>query len=97
MIGSDPDDWYVGREAFMIGLKAELDASPSGYTFEILDAKAYVEGSAGWFVGKVKMGGRIPFRWTMVFQNKESRWEITQMHVSIAVPNSGIQQVLESY
>ena len=101
IIGSDPNDWFRGRDAFMNGLKSELNENAGKVTFDITDAKAYAEGSAGWFGGKVSMvfqdGSRIPFRCTLAFHHKDNHWEITQWHFSIAVPNAIIGQVIESY
>ena len=99
-IGSDPNDWYVGKDAFMKQLKAELNEEGQ-VKFEISDTKTYVEGVSGWFGGKVDMvhsnGSRIPFRCTMAFHQKDNLWELTQMHFSIAVPNDFIGQVIGSY
>lgn len=101
IIGSDPNDWYIGKEAFMNGLKSEFNANPQKVTHEISDAEVYVEGVAGWFAGKVSLvlrnGKRIPFRWTLVFHRNDNNWIITQMHASIAIPNAIIWQVVDSY
>jgi len=99
-IGSDPGDWYVGKDAFMKQLKAEFNEG-GHVKFEISDAKTYLEGVSGSFGGKVDMvhanGSRIPFRCTLAFHQKDNHWEITQMHFSIAVPNDFIGQVIGSY
>jgi SnoaL-like protein len=92
MIGSDPDEWYAGRDAIEAmardaggGEGAEMPTSTMD------EIEGYRDGDLGFanVRGTWTMGGTsVPFRLTTVVHLEDGEWKAVQSHASIGVPNS---------
>jgi hypothetical protein len=90
MIGSDPTEWYAGREAIE-GMAREAAAGGSEMPTSTLDEiEGYRDGDLGFanIRGTWTMGGSsVPFRLTTVVHLEDGVWKAVQSHASIGVPN----------
>ncbi len=92
MIGSDPTEWYAGREAIE-GMAREAAAGGGGDmpSSALDEIEGYRDGDLGfanirgtWTIG----GSSVPFRLTTVVHLEDGVWKAVQSHASIGVPNS---------
>jgi len=92
MIGSDPDEWYEGREEIESVMGSMGDAEPSAMPSAALDSvEAYSDGDVGWATvrGTWKIGSSaVQFRMTAVLHREDGQWKNVHTHASIGVPNS---------
>jgi ketosteroid isomerase-like protein len=90
MIGSDPTEWYAGREAIE-GMARDAAAAGSEMPTSAIDEiEGYREGDLGFanIRGTWSMGGSsVPFRLTTVVHLEDGAWKAVQSHASIGVPN----------
>jgi ketosteroid isomerase-like protein len=91
VIGSDPDEWWVGYEAFARAHKAQFQEMAGDYKIKAGELNAFVEGTVGW-VGdrptiQLPTGQNLPIRVTAVFHQEDGVWKIVQHHVSVGAPN----------
>jgi hypothetical protein len=90
-IGSDPNEWWEGFEAFVEAMRAQSEAMGE---MQIVagQLQAYREGSVGWSIDRDALfrlpdGTEIPFRNTCVFVEEDGEWKLIHGHTSIGVGN----------
>jgi SnoaL-like domain len=90
-IGSDPNEWWEGLEAFVEALRAQLEAMGE---MQIVSGQlqAYREGNFGWSMDRDALfrlpdGTEIPFLNTCVFLQEDGEWKLIHGHTSIGVRN----------
>jgi hypothetical protein len=90
LIGSDPDELWVGHDTISEIWEAQLDEVGS-IGVEDADPVGYARGDVGWMSDRptLVVGGemRIPLRITGVFERDGGTWRVAQWHVSIGVSN----------
>jgi len=91
MIGTDPEEWWVGRETILDRWRNQLDEM-AGFRLEPgAEIRAFSEGDVGWFADQPSFvapdGSRVPGRFTAVVHREAGSWRIVQGHASIGVPN----------
>jgi hypothetical protein len=93
VIGSDPDEWWVGYDRINAVYQAQL-REMGGVSVVGSDPQAYRHGDAGWVADRPKFrlpdGSEIPIRITMVFAREGEDWKLVQQHISIGVPNQEV-------
>jgi ketosteroid isomerase-like protein len=90
VIGTDPDEWWQGRQAIAQAFGAQSEAMEGGFNVEPGDIVGYALGDVGWFSARsafVVEQGKVPFRHTGVLVRDGGGWKTAQSHVSIGVPN----------
>ena len=90
-IGSDPNEWWEGLEAFVEAMRAQSEAM-EGMQIVSGQLQAYREGSVGWSIDRDALfrlpdGTEIPFRNTCVFHQEDGEWKLIHGHTSIGVRN----------
>ena len=90
-IGSDPNEWWEGFEAFVEAMRAQSEAM-GGMQIVSGQLQAYREGSGGWSIDRDALfrlpeGTEIPFRNTCVFHQEDGEWKLIHGHTSIGVRN----------
>jgi hypothetical protein len=93
-VGSDPNDWWEGFEAFVEALRAESEAL-GGMQIVAGQLQAYREGNVGWSIDRDALfrlpdGTEIPFRNTYVFVQEDGEWKLIHGHTSIGVRNEEV-------
>lgn len=97
LIGTDPDEWWVGHETLQRLFEAGAQAEGGGEILLPGEVSAFVEGAAGWAADpgariQTPSGKIIPVRITTVFQQEGGEWKVVQQHISIAIPNDEAYQ-----
>jgi hypothetical protein len=94
LIGSDPNEVFLGGAAVAEFLTGEVDASGGRARFTPVSTEAFREGTVGWASTTLTItlpdGRQLSPRWTSVFHQEDGVWKFVQIHASIAVPNSEI-------
>jgi SnoaL-like domain len=90
-IGSDPNEWWEGLEAFVEAMRAQSEAM-EGMQIVSGQLQAYREGNVGWSIDRDALfrlpdGTEIPFRNTCVFVQEDGEWKLIHGHTSIGVSN----------
>jgi adenylate cyclase len=90
-VGSDPNEWWEGLEAFVEAIRAQSEAM-GGIEIVSGQLQAYREGNVGWSIDRDAMfrlpdGTEIPFRNTCVFHQEDGEWKLIHGHTSIGVRN----------
>jgi hypothetical protein len=90
-IGSDPNEWWEGLEAFVEAMRAQSETM-GGMQIVSGQLQAYREGSVGWSIDRDALfrlpdGTEIPFRNTCVFHQEDGKWKLIHGHTSIGVRN----------
>jgi hypothetical protein len=90
-IGSDPNEWWEGFEAFVVAMRSQSEAM-GGMQIVSGQLQAYREGNFGWSIDhdalfRLADGTEIPFRNTCVFHQEDGEWKLTHAHTSIGVRN----------
>jgi hypothetical protein len=90
-VGSDPNEWWEGLEAFVEAMRAQSEAM-GGMDIVAGQLQAYREGSVGWSIDRDALfrlpdGTKIPFRNTYVFLQEDGEWKLIHGHTSIGVRN----------
>jgi SnoaL-like domain len=97
-IGSDPNEWWEGLEAFVEAMRSQSEAiaeAIGGMQIVAGQLQAYREGSVGWSVDRDALfrlpdGTEIPFRNTYVFVQEDGAWKLIHGHTSIGVSNEEV-------
>ena len=93
VIGTDPDEWWVGADEFATVLRIQWQETPE-FTFDPPEIVAWKEGTVGWvavrFQAQFEGMPPVPIRSTVVFHDEGTYWRIVQWHNSVAVPNEEI-------
>jgi ketosteroid isomerase-like protein len=91
MIGTDPDEWWEGRDAFLTAFQGQTEAMGGGITLTGGDPRAYVEGDMGWVADRPSYrlpdGTELSARVTGVLRKENGNWRWVQSHSSIGVAN----------
>jgi len=91
VIGTDPDEWWRGRDAVVAAFRAQTEAVGGGFPVQAGSPVAYSNGDTGWIADRPAMplptGQTGNFRLTAVTVREGGDWKIAQMHFSIGVPN----------
>jgi adenylate cyclase len=91
-VGTDPDEWWEGYEAFLEAMRAQEEAvGGDGLQIVPEQIQAYREGSVGWVIDhdsfQLPDGTEVPFRNTMLFLQEDGGWKLVHAHASIGVSN----------
>ena len=92
-IGTDPNEWWEGLEAFREAMRAQSEALEGGGLQIVAgQLQAYSEGNVGWVIDRdasfgLPDGTEIPFRNTVVFRWEDGEWKLVHGHTSIGVRN----------
>lgn len=93
VIGTDPDEWWSGRDRITSVLEA-LFTEASGTRVVAGDVRGFAVGDIGWVRDHSKFvlsnGTEIPVRATAVCRREDGDWRIVQGHFSIGVTNEEI-------
>jgi ketosteroid isomerase-like protein len=90
VIGSDPEEWWDGRDAVVAAFRGQTEAMGGGFPVKAGNPVAYSHGDVGWIADQGTMAGpdgSIPFRLTVVTVRTDGDWKVAQMHFSMGVPN----------
>lgn len=94
LIGSDPQEWFVGGDAIARFLRGEVDGAAGQVKFTPSNVEAFEEGTVGWATTSLTVtrpdGLQIAPRWSAVFHREDGEWKFVQTHASIAVPNEDV-------
>jgi ketosteroid isomerase-like protein len=90
-VGTDPNEWWVGFEAFVEAMRAQSEAM-GGMQIVAGQLQAYQEGGIGWVIDRdasfrLPDGTEIPFRNTVVFRREDGEWKLVHEHASIGIRN----------
>ena len=90
-VGTDPDEWWEGFEAFVEAMRAQSEAM-GGMQIVTGQLQAYQEGSIGWVIDRdasfrMPDGTEIPFRNTVIFRREDGEWKVVHEHASIGIRN----------
>jgi hypothetical protein len=92
-VGTDPNEWWEGFEAFVEAMRAQAEAMGGG-GLQIVPGqlRAYRQGSVGWTIDRdasfrLPDGTEIPFRNSAVFLEEDGEWKLIHAHTSIGVRN----------
>ena len=91
-VGTDPNEWWEGFEAFVEAIRAQSEAMGGGMQIVAGQLQAYQEGGIGWVIDRnasfrLPDGTEIPFRNTVVFRREDGEWKLVHEHASIGVRN----------
>jgi adenylate cyclase len=87
-IGTDPAEWWHGRETFAIWQRQLEEAGP--FPFEAVEIEAWEEGTVGWAAATVNVGLAAEARearLTTVLHLERGEWRVVQHHLSFAQQN----------
>jgi ketosteroid isomerase-like protein len=91
MIGTDPNEWWEGRDAILAAFQGQTEAMGGGITLLGGDPRAYVEGDVGWVADRPSYrlpdGTEFSARVTGVLRKENGSWRWVQGHSSIGVAN----------
>jgi len=90
-VGTDPEEWWHGEEAFAIWQRQLEEAGP--YRFEPASIEAWEEGTVGWAATRITIAlGETTreARLTSVLHLERDEWKIVQHHLSFAQPNEEV-------
>ena len=90
-VGSDPNEWWEGFEAFVQAMRAQSEAM-GGMQIVAGQLQAYQEGGIGWVIDRdasfrLPDGTEIPFRNTVIFRREDGEWKLVHEHASIGIRN----------
>jgi adenylate cyclase len=90
-VGTDPNEWWEGFEAFVEAMRAQSEAM-GGMQIVAGQLQAYQEGGIGWVIDRdasfrLPDGTEIPFRNTVVFRREDGEWKLVHEHASIGIRN----------
>ncbi len=91
LIGTDPNEWWVGYDTIMGIWKAQFEAVGGSFPIRATKLQAYRDGNVGWFaaqpVAHLPNGTEVPFRITTVVRKEAGEWKLVSSHGSFGVPN----------
>lgn len=94
LIGSDPEEWFLGGEAVAAFLRGEVTNAGGQATFTPADTRAFEESTVGWATTRLTItlpdGRQVSPRWSAVFHREGEAWRFVQTHASIGVDNDSI-------
>ncbi|GAC1513533.1 MAG: hypothetical protein NVS2B16_18630 [Chloroflexota bacterium] len=95
-IGTDPTEWWVGRESLAPILDAQFAAFRQlGATFNTSNTEAWIDGDVGFVVDQptvtLKDGRSVHMRATTILHKEGGTWKLLHQHVSIGVPNDQVE------
>jgi ketosteroid isomerase-like protein len=95
IIGTDPNEWLVGRETAIEMLNAMGDSMASGgVQYRFGNPEAWSEGDVGWVVDRPTVrsgtGQEALLRITTIWHREEGNWKLVHEHVSLGVPNEQV-------
>jgi ketosteroid isomerase-like protein len=90
-VGTDPNEWWEGFEAFVEAMRAQSEAM-GGMRIVAGQLQAYQEGGIGLVIDRdasfrLPDGTEIPFRNTVVFRREDGEWKLVHEHASIGIRN----------
>ncbi len=92
-VGTDPNEWWEGFEAFVEAMRAQAEAM-GGDGLQVVSGqlRAYRQGSVGWTIDgdasfRLPDGTEIPFRNSAVYLQEDGEWKLIHAHTSIGVRN----------
>ena len=93
-VGTDPNEWWEGTEAFVEEMRAQSEAM-GGMQIVSGELQAYREGSVGWAVDRDALfrlpdGTEMPFRNTLVYVQEDGEWKLIHAHTSMGVRNEEV-------
>jgi hypothetical protein len=92
MVGTDPREWWAGRETIVRVFRAQLAEVGGRVRVEPGEQEAPAAGPVGWIaaraVFRLPAGAALPLRITAVFRRERGAWRIVQWHASVGVPNA---------
>jgi class 3 adenylate cyclase len=90
VIGTAPDEWHVGYDAFAAVIRVQFQEMPPLH-FDIDEIVAWKEGTVGWVACLARMViedmPSVLTRATMVLHEEGAFWRIVQWHFSMPVAN----------
>lgn len=95
-IGTDPSEWWMGRES----LASVLDAQAAflrqlGVIFDTSNAVGWTDGDFGFVIDQptwtLRDGRSVQCRTTTIFHREGGTWKIVHLHVSIGVANDQVE------
>lgn len=98
VIGTDWDQWGVGRDEWVGGYRTQIAETP-GIRFEAGERlSAWEEGDVGWAADQAQVvlpdESSVPVRMTAVFRRERGDWRIVNLHVSFGVPDARLEELL---
>ena len=89
-VGTDPNEWWEGFEAFVEAMRAQSEALEGEMQIVAGRLQAYQEGNIGWAIDRdasfrMPDGTELPFRSTSVFRQEDGEWKVVQNHASFGV------------
>lgn len=95
-IGTDPTEWWIGRENVAPILEAQFAGFRQlGATFNTSNAEAWTDGDLGFVVDQptvtLKDGRSVQMRATTILHKEGGRWKMMHPHFSIGVPNEQVE------
>lgn len=92
VIGTAPGEWVTERPRLRFGFEVEGVGFKAGQ-----NPMGYEEGTMGWVVDEPVLaypdGSSIQTRLTAVWHNKDGRWKLIHMHVSVGVPDEEVVEL----
>ena len=93
-VGSDPNEWWEGLEAFVEAMRAQSETM-GGMQIVSGQLQAYREGNIGWSIDRDTLfrlpdGTEVPFRNSYVFVQEDDEWKLVHGHTSIGVSNEEV-------
>jgi adenylate cyclase len=94
-VGTDPNEWWDGFEAFVEAMRTQDEAiGDGGLQIVPSQLQAYREGSVGWVIDRESFqlpdGTEIPIRNTAVFHQEDGEWKLVHAHASIGARNEDV-------
>ena len=90
MIGTDPNEWWFGKDDAVRGYGEQARALGGGITIEPGEIQALAAGDVGWYEGRLAFvikGERVHARDTGVLVREDGVWRLIQNHFSLGVAN----------
>jgi hypothetical protein len=93
LVGTDPNEWWSGRNAIIEALRALL---PEVADMEFVPGhpQAFEYGDVAWYADRAAWrlpdGTEVPFRMTGVVIREAAAWKMLQTHLSIGIANEDV-------
>lgn len=88
-IGTDPDEWWHGRETFAVWRRQLEEAGP--FPFRLVEIEAWEEGTVGWAAARVSIDPPEHVRdarLSCVLHLERGEWKVVQHHLSLPQSNA---------
>lgn len=99
VIGTDPNDWLVGRDA--VGAALGQLQEVNGVRFERTAGEpvAWTAGETGWIIDRpmysLPGGPSAQVRTTIICHRENGVWKVVHQHTSIGIPTEAMPKLLE--